>query len=688
MFANRKRKHDARNARTREAAAILSATAAAESEVLQDSEEAVQNSDDVQNNKSGVAGDDNDDDNDDDADGDLADMTLDNDDDQSTPAESESEAVAKAFKEIMKEEGEEEEEEEGSCNSNNSGQKKRKLENTNDTNGFQELSKIERKQLKKEAKKQAKKSEGNGGKPCFMLSRSHNKLSIKDLRDLVVYLLTETKTLPWIMVKNKFNIHKVVLLYVPGLDPQLFNIDLKDPESSKPVAWVQKVVEGPATEFHHLKMYFDVMNVMKAGGDKHRVHPPPDTLLNVPLSNTEKQKREEEMKSKKKAAMNHKPEAFMLKVEELRESDYPLPTYLDLGTKLQEYWIETPQKISTLPVPKKMIAMDCEMVRTTAGSEVTRVSLVDDEGAVIYDELVVPDNDVVDYLTQYSGMTEERLRGVTTKLVDVQKRLQELVTYDTILVGHSLENDMKVLKRRIQAGGESGHDSIEDAQACMDLVKLKIKEGPGFGEYNRDQESIFSRILRHTAPRTSVVIDNETFSGKAAATKIIETKTDAEVVKAIPEAIQDHNFVWARLRAMEINHGRTPRFAGPAAADAEERLLADADSTSTMISNPSEGGTTMKEEEQIREAVKSIDKSVSEIIESLPSNTAVIVTSGQGDLREMLKMQARQRNYQKLYNTTNLSAIPREDQFLEEDQKLLEEAVDRAKNGVCFFMVK
>ena len=74
------------------------------------------------------------------------------------------------------------------------------------------------------------------------------------------------------------------------------------------------------------------------------------------------------------------------------------------------------------------------------------MSLVDDEGAIIYDELVMPDNAVVDYLTQYSGMTEERLRGVTTKLADVQKRLQELITYDTILIGHSLENDMKVLK--------------------------------------------------------------------------------------------------------------------------------------------------------------------------------------------------------------------------------------------------
>lgn len=76
----------------------------------------------------------------------------------------------------------------------------------------------------------------------------------------------------------------------------------------------------------------------------------------------------------------------------------------------------------------------------------TRVTLINEEGKTIYDELVMPDNTIVDYLTQYSGMTAERLEGVKTRLTNVQEKLQEIITYDTILVGHSLENDMKVLK--------------------------------------------------------------------------------------------------------------------------------------------------------------------------------------------------------------------------------------------------
>ncbi|CAO3569098.1 unnamed protein product [Mortierella alpina] len=599
--------------------------------------------------------------------------------------------------------------------------KRRKIERSrqdNDTVDGSEvmtLSKKERKILKKKNKQFAKKSEGDNGRSSFMLSRDHNKLSIKDLRDLVVYLLMETPTLPWIMVKNKFNIQKVVLLYVAGLDPQLFNVDLTHPDSRKPIAWAERATKGPATEFQHLRKFFDVMNVIKAGGDKFRVHSPPNTLLNVPLSNTEKLKRDKELKKKSQDAQNLTAEYYLIRAHDLREADYPLPSYLDSNAELQPDWIETKQlKLTDPPVAKKMIAMDCEMVRTTVGSELTRVTLVDEEGKAIYDQLVMPDNPIVDYLTQYSGMTAERLEGVTTRLADVQRKLQELVTYDTILVGHSLENDMKVLKyahpfiidtamvyhhtrgppfrpslkwlaqkwlsKKIQTGGELGHDSEEDARTCMELVKLKIEKGPGFGEYNQEQESIFSRLYRHTKPRTSAFIDVNSHSGEHATT-VLKPANDAEVVEAISGALSDHDFVWARLRDMEINHGKI----ATVGVNETEQSTAEPNQPFTRISSADK---VQAAEEEIREAIQSVDRNIAAIVESLPLNTALLVTSGQGDHREVSRMQARQKHFQKLYNTLNLSAIPKEDQFLDEDQKALEQAVDRAKNGVCFFMVK
>ena len=67
-------------------------------------------------------------------------------------------------------------------------------------------------------------------------------------------------------------------------------------------------------------------------------------------------------------------------------------------------------------------------------------------GNVIYNTLVKPANKVVDYATIYSGITEDLLAPVTTTLVDVQRRLSEIVDYDTVLVGHSLNCDLVVLK--------------------------------------------------------------------------------------------------------------------------------------------------------------------------------------------------------------------------------------------------
>ena len=65
---------------------------------------------------------------------------------------------------------------------------------------------------------------------------------------------------------------------------------------------------------------------------------------------------------------------------------------------------------------------------------------------MIYNTLVKPAHDVVDYATIYSGITAELLDPVTTTLLDVQKKLAELIDYDTVLVGHSLNCDLVVLK--------------------------------------------------------------------------------------------------------------------------------------------------------------------------------------------------------------------------------------------------
>jgi RNA exonuclease 1 len=107
----------------------------------------------------------------------------------------------------------------------------------------------------------------------------------------------------------------------------------------------------------------------------------------------------------------------------------------------------------TRPLPKSnrekflvVYAVDCEMVYTTAGLELARVSLVGDDGESKYETLVLPDNPVLDYNTRFSGIQPGDLDNVTTRLSRVQEDLLNIVYSDTILLGHSLESDLKALK--------------------------------------------------------------------------------------------------------------------------------------------------------------------------------------------------------------------------------------------------
>ncbi|KAL4674198.1 hypothetical protein H8959_018132 [Pygathrix nigripes] len=154
-------------------------------------------------------------------------------------------------------------------------------------------------------------------------------------------------------------------------------------------------------------------------------------------------------------------------------------------------------------------ALDCEMSYTTYGLELTRVTVVDTDVHVVYDTFVKPDNEIVDYNTRFSGVTEADLADTSVTLRDVQAVLLSMFSADTILIGHSLESDLLALKvihstvvdtsvlfphrlglpykrslrnlmadylRQIIQDNVDGHSSSEDAGACMHLVIWKVRE--------------------------------------------------------------------------------------------------------------------------------------------------------------------------------------------------------------------
>lgn len=68
------------------------------------------------------------------------------------------------------------------------------------------------------------------------------------------------------------------------------------------------------------------------------------------------------------------------------------------------------------------------------------------QGELVYDQFFKPDCLITNYLTQFSGITQDTLKNVTKGIKDLHEDLERLVDQDTILVGHSLENDLHAMK--------------------------------------------------------------------------------------------------------------------------------------------------------------------------------------------------------------------------------------------------
>lgn len=186
---------------------------------------------------------------------------------------------------------------------------------------------------------------------------------------------------------------------------------------------------------------------------------------------------------------------------------YPMPYDEDIRVLRSKYY----------PVDDRspIFALDCEMCITNT-SELTKISIVDEELRVVYNELVKPANPITNYLTRYSGITKEMMEGVTTTIEDVHHFMRKNLPRDAIFCGHSLNMDLaaiqifhpyvidtsviynrtgtryykpslkslayEMLDKEIQTVDKLGHDSLEDAITAMELVKLKLINGITFGD--------------------------------------------------------------------------------------------------------------------------------------------------------------------------------------------------------------
>lgn len=382
---------------------------------------------------------------------------------------------------------------------------------------------------------------------------------------------------------------------------------------------------------------------------------------------------------------------LLLSQEELSENNYPIfkdPTELESsGYVCTSNW-KTPAKKYTL------LALDCEMCLTKKGDELTRVTFVDEQGTVVYDKLVKPHEQIIDYRTMFSGITKEMLENVETRLEDVHKEVQEFISEDTILVGHSLENDLiclkiahkrvidtavifinastlgtkykqslkhltrKYLSREIQVNSidKIGHDSSEDATAALDLVKVVLKEGIEYvhkrerrgTDFKGQQENVFEFLSN--GEKRSVMVDrpynlNGIVSGSLS--DAIPCHSDEDVFQKSKKFVanSEYDLVFTHFSDLGTYYEKN-------------------DFDPIQDKDHPEG---KKHDENIRAILSNLDNHFKELFQSASNNSLFIVTTGHG----------------------NISRLERE--FKKEDkQKRAKEIINMIENcgGISFISMK
>ncbi|KAK2838545.1 hypothetical protein Q7C36_013359 [Tachysurus vachellii] len=165
--------------------------------------------------------------------------------------------------------------------------------------------------------------------------------------------------------------------------------------------------------------------------------------------------------------------------------------------------------------PSMLLAMDCEMVGTGLNgqfSELARCSLLNYSGTVIYDKYVLPIRPVTDYRTRWSGIKKEHLINALP-YEEARNEILQIIK-GKVIIGHALLHDFAVLKislpdhvvrdtstshllrklygassgcislKKLTRGllnrsiqdDSTGHCSVEDALAALDLYKLVEEE--------------------------------------------------------------------------------------------------------------------------------------------------------------------------------------------------------------------
>lgn len=536
-----------------------------------------------------------------------------------------------------------------------------------------------------------------------------HKFSTNDVKHLAVKAVTgsSTRPIPLVDLNAAWKVKKTLVVVVPGILPTDFET-LPNEEFPQVLALDKSKTNDSPLDF--IYSHFDNLIPTSVPGGDDYIHSPLQALMKGPLTAKAKKNRAKEL-SKVKLVLND----LLLQKNEMKRYGYPLHSEIDssVDNTLPDGWVETKNFEHG---GSHTFALDCEFCQSASGKVLTRVSVVNFQAEVVYDTYVKPAEQITDYVTRYSGITEETLKNETTTLKDVQEKLLSIISSQDILIGHSLESDLNVMRirhprvidtsivyehyrgppfrnalkwlannflgRSIQEGEKSGkgHSSVEDLLACLDLVKLKLLKGPDFGAIM--EESIFRKILDMKPAAKASIVDylKEDYLSILKDTKPLEVmltsvSSDEEAVKNGVMSVDHFTLLIVTLRELEFN-SRTR----PVPSNYSGKLLAE-DNRGT------EKATLTKQNRE--ELLKDVNDRLKQLYDSLPSESVMIITTDGGNTTAMNQLRSVKRIFEKHMNEgVEVSTLSKEETWDYDKLVQLHKATGEARKAVSFVVCK
>uniref|UniRef100_A0A0D9XXK6 Exonuclease domain-containing protein n=1 Tax=Leersia perrieri TaxID=77586 RepID=A0A0D9XXK6_9ORYZ len=415
----------------------------------------------------------------------------------------------------------------------------------------------------------------------FKEDTSNSALNLQDVQGLVTWVIGDGMLPSWVFVKNKPLIPKVILLYVPGLDAALYM------SQSRHLSSVKELCGNPKP----------VLASSCIPDERHTI----DALLTCRV------KRKRGLKITNQSYESDGQEKLS-SLDDLKDIPFPIK-YYTLSEKDMEdngYNFSLEGFVPTVSAPPgsspyEVLALDCEMV--------------------VLDKLVKPANPITDYNTRFSGITAEMLADVTTTLQEIQEEFVGLVHKET--------------------NTGSGHDSVEDAKAALELALLKIKYGPDFGSPPSTSRRKLTSILHESGKKCSLIDDSSILErySDASCNSIAVFSDDDALSRLMKEVKNDKvSFVWSQFSKL-ISYLST-RAQDP---DKVKSCVAEAIALQTCDRKTAQKRTKQQACPELKEILIELDKKIRKLYSTLPDNAMLIICSGHGDtplvqrLRKMLK---------------------------------------------------